>query len=200
MLQYKSQLGDSVKMPDLVGIFGKSDRDVKKRLESIFNKIRREMLSQTLKSEHANTFDFVYGAKVCVNCGNLCSTKAHLVENLKLRWCSRSCKLAKPQWCIELEAKYRTDIRTLLFHAQKSFKHLHIIASLFKVRKTTLLDMYFEYFGIKPSKFGLEAVDNVDLLRNPKEAWEPEMILHVNLGDSRYSKLERECDKLIRIL
>lgn len=200
MLHHKSLLDDSVKIPDAAEMFGKADRDIKKRLDSVFNKIRAEMLRQTLKSERVNTFDYVYGTKVCVNCGNLCSSREHAVEKLDLRWCSRSCKLAKPQWCIDLEAKYRTDIRTLLFHAQKMFKHLVIIASLFHIRKTTLLELYFEYFGIKPSKFGFEAVDNVDILRNPKESWEPEMILHSHREDSRFTQLEASCDKLIRTL
>ncbi len=199
-LHMKSELGDELKAPDLIGIYGKSDREVKRKFEIIFNKFRREMLKKTLDTERANRFDYAFGSKVCVSCGNLSDGKK-AVEKYDLHWCSKDCKSSKPQWCIELEIFYRSDIRTILYHARHLFKKLTLIASIFKVRRTILLNLYFEFFGIKPSEFGLEAVDNVDLLRNPKSHVQPELILTPTKNfTGKYDKLEKECDKLIRTL
>ena len=206
LLKYKSDNGDpELRLSDCIGVIGSNDREVRRKIETVFNHVREEMLKQTLLAEKANRFDFVQHSDVCVNCGNISINKKYPVENLNLRWCSRDCKAAKPQWCIELEHNYRTDIRTLLFHARNVFKHLTLISSLFQVRRTTLLDLYFEYFGIKPSKFGLEAVDNVDLLRNPKQdnLWIHDFTarpLGARDVKNKYTKLEQLCDKLIRTL
>lgn len=200
LLRLKASFGESLKLQELHGIFGDTDRELKGRVESIFNKFRREMLRKTLESEKVNTFKYIFGTKVCVNCGNLCTGHVHKLERHDLRWCSRVCKSAKPQWCVNMEVTYGTDMKTLLYHAYKQFKKLQIIASLFKVRKTTLIDAYYEYFGIKPSKFGFEAVDNVDLLRNPNASKTTEMLWHDVNKENRFCKLERECDKLVKTL
>lgn len=200
LLKFKSSLGESLKLQDLHGIFGNSDRELKSRVEFIFNKFRREMLRKTLDAEKVNRFKYIFGTKVCVNCGNLCAGHVHKLEKYDLRWCSRVCKGAKPQWCVNMEVTYGTDMKTLLYHAYKQFKKLQILASLFKVRKTTLIEAYYEYFGIKPSKFGFEAVDNVDLLRNPNAGRSTEMLWYDAKKESRFSVLERECDKLVKTL
>ena len=200
LIQYRSELGGALKPSDLSGIIGKSDREVKKKIEHVFNKIRREMLRRALDVEPVNRFDYVSGAHVCVNCACLCNKKQHKSEHHDLYWCSRSCKLAKPQWVLDLEVRYRTDAKVVLYHGLKLFKSIAMLASVFHVRKTSLLDVYYEHFGIKPSQFGLEVVDNVDLLRNPKSNWEPEMLLHKQSEESRFTRLEKRFDKLVKTL
>lgn len=181
-----------------------SEHGVRVHLFRIFNKIRQEALAQELRFNRINTFKYIQGARVCVCCGALI-TRQFVNPNLVhqgIEWCSRECKNVKPEWIIAAEIRYKTDVLTVLFHAYQMFKKLMVISMLLRVRKKNLLGFYYEHFRISPGSFGLEAVDTVDILRNPKpmNTWEYGVVQTQRITNPVLRKLLDRCARLVKTL
>lgn len=181
-----------------------SEHGVRAHLFKIFNKIRREALAQELRFNKINSFQYFHGARVCACCGILINRQfanPALLHN-GLEWCSRECQNVKPAWILDAEQRYGTDILTVLSYSYKMFKKLSVICLLLDVRKKHLLNYYYEHFRIPPSSFGLEAIDTVDILRNPSpgNTWDYGALQAKKITNPVLRKLLARCEKLVRSL
>ena len=195
---YRNIAGDpDLNLHQIAGITNDTEHGVRVRLATTLTKMRREALHQHIKEVDVNRFEYFQGARVCAHCGALI-TRQSLNPQLTYRgfqWCSRECKVLKPEWVIAAEQKYGTDILTILYHALKMFNKILPISLILHARRKVLIAYYAEHFHISPADFGVEAMDAVDILRNtmPLNTWG----FGTSAGDKiQHPKLRKVLDKL----
>lgn len=202
---YKDREGNpDLNLHQLAGITGDTEHGVRIRLAATLTKIRREALRQNLLQTTINRFQYLPGTKVCIYCGSLITRQ---VMNPQLaykdfQWCCRDCKAAKPEWIIDAERCYGTDILTIMYNLHKMFKKILPIALILRARKKVLLAMYSEHFHIPPASFGIEAMDAVDILRNstPLNTWGFGTLTSDRIQHPKLRKVLDKVDRLIKTL
>lgn len=183
---------------DIAKALGVDEAEAKHEVAEAFTQLREASLAEAVDSSNVNRYDMISGTGVCVVCGGV--TPEPYQETDGFVYCRKECYREKPPNLLAVERKYRADVRHVLRIALETFKQIPLISSALRIPRSSLLRHYEFYLGVKPTSFGLDVVDIVDLLRRKKGIVLDDFIVIPKSDLARYPKWQRYEDTAIDLV